>query len=134
YIHLLKGFAWKSKAGTAGIVLVITVVLAAYVSMYQPKIIRNHARAFGIVSLLLSMLLLNQIAALGNGPIYLFGIAPTILVAMILTIAYEQRFAVGLASMHGMLATLALDQGMAFFMIVWAGILTCCFLLDDIRT
>jgi putative nucleotidyltransferase with HDIG domain len=81
-----------------------------------------------------SMLLLAQLAAIGPGPLYVFGLAPTILVAMILTIAYEQRFAVGVASMHGLLVTLALDQGIGFYVILWVGVLTCCLLLDDIRT
>src|SRR6185312_2254045 len=64
----------------------------------------------------------------------LLGIAPTLLVAMILTIAYEQRFAVGISSMHGMLATVALQQGITFFIVIWIGVLTACFLLGDIRT
>ena len=53
---------------------------------------------------------------------------------MILTIAYEQRFAVGIASMHGMLATVALQQSITFFIVIWIGCLCACFLLGDIRT
>ena len=69
------------------------------------------------------MLLLAQLTGLGSGPLYLLGVAPTLLVAMILTIAYEQRFAVGIASMHGMLATVALQQGITFFIVIWIGCL-----------
>src|SRR4051812_1722902 len=87
-----------------------------------------------IAALLLSMLLLAALAGTGNGPIYLFGIAPTLLVAMILTIAYDQRFSIGVASVHGLLVTVALDQGVAFFIIQWVGVLTAAFLLNDIRT
>jgi len=47
--------------------------------------------------LLLSMLLLAELSGIGSGPIYLFAVAPTLLVAMILTIAYDARFAVGIA-------------------------------------
>jgi putative nucleotidyltransferase with HDIG domain len=114
---------------------IITLVLAAYVAAYQPRIIKNHARALGIVALLLSMLLLAQLTGLGEyGPLYLLGVAPTLLVAMILTIAYEQRFALGIASVHGMLATVALQQGITFFIVIWIGCLCACFLLGDIRT
>jgi putative nucleotidyltransferase with HDIG domain len=53
---------------------------------------------------------------------------------MILAIAYDQRFSIGIASMHGIIVTAALDQGISFFLILWVGILTSCFLLDEIRT
>jgi len=53
---------------------------------------------------------------------------------MILTIAYDQRFAIGVASMHAFLVTFGLGQGTDFFLIIWVGVLTAGFLLDDIRT
>jgi putative nucleotidyltransferase with HDIG domain len=135
YQRTLRGpLSWKSRLGTALLAFMITVVLAAYVAAYQPRAIRNHARSIGIGALLLSMLLLAQLTGLGSGPLYLLGVAPTLLVAMILTIAYEQRFAVGIASMHGMLATVALQQGITFFIVIWIGCLCACFLLGDIRT
>ena len=134
YITSLRGSVWKSRLGTALLALIVTVVLAAYVTRYQPRVVRKHARALGIAALLLSMLLLAQLTGLGNGPLYLLGVAPTLLVAMILTIAYEQRFAVGLASMHGVLATVALQQGVMFFVVIWVGVLAACFFLNDIRT
>ncbi|MDB5290325.1 MAG: hypothetical protein JWL69_1566 [Phycisphaerales bacterium] len=134
YIETLSGFKWKARLGVAGIVLAITAVLSAYLGFYQPRTVKNHPRALAIAALLLAMLLLNQIAAIGNGPLYLFGVAPTLLVAMIITIAYDQRTAIGISSMHGLLATIALNQSVPFFVILWVGVLTVCFLLDDIRT
>lgn len=134
YLKTLRGSTLKSSLGTAMLAFIITVVLAAYISAYQPRVIKKHARAIGIAALLLSMLLLAQLTGLGSGPLYLLGVAPTLLVAMILTIAYEQRFAVGIACMHGMLATVALQQGITFFIVIWIGCLCACFLLGDIRT
>jgi putative nucleotidyltransferase with HDIG domain len=135
YIKTLKGYRWVSRLGVAGLVLAITAVLAAYISWYQPRILHNHARQAAIAALLLSMLLLNQIAAIGDhGPLYLFGLAPTLLVAMILTIAYDQRSAIGIASMHALLATVALNQSVIFFLVLWVGVLVVCFSLNDIRT
>lgn len=136
YLRTLRATrSWSSRLGTAMLAFIITLVLSAYVAAYQPRIIANHARAVGIAALLLSMLLLAQLTGLAEGgPLYLLGVAPTLLVAMILTIAYEQRFAVGIASMHGMLATVALQQGITFFIVIWIGCLCACFLLGDIRT
>ena len=134
YIRGLRGSTWKSRLGTAMLCFIVTVVLCAYVASYQPRVVKNRARALGIASLLLAMLLLAQLTGLGSGPLYLLGVAPTLLVAMILTIAYEHRFAIGVSSMHGLLATVALQQGVTFFIVIWVGVLTAAFLLGDIRT
>jgi putative nucleotidyltransferase with HDIG domain len=134
YLRSLGASSWKSRLGTSMLAFIVTVVLAAYIASYQPRIVRNQGRALGIAALMLSMLLLAQLTGLGNGPLYLLGVAPTLLVAMILTIAYEQRFAVGVACMHGMLATVALQQTITFFIVIWIGCLCACFLLGDIRT
>ena len=134
YIQSLDKNRIKQTAGLAGITLIVTVVLGVYVSKYQPKIIRKHARGVAIVALLLSMLLMAQLAGIGTSPMFIFGIAPTVLVAMILTIAYDQRFAMGIATVHGVLVTIALGQGLGFFVILFAGVMCCCYLLDDIRT
>jgi putative nucleotidyltransferase with HDIG domain len=134
YLRSLKGSRWRAELGTAFFALIITIVLASYIIQYQPRIAENHARAVAIAGLLLAMLLLNQLAGLSNGPAYLFGIAPTLLVASILTIAYDQRFGMGIATMHGALATLALNETISFFLIIWVGVLITCSLLDEIRT
>ena len=134
YRQTLGQYALKSRLGLLTTVLIVTVVLSFYVGVYQPRVIRNHPRAIAIGALLLSMLLVAQVAGIGHGPLYLFGIAPTLLVALILTIAYDQRFSIGVSSLHGFLVTFALGQGVDFFLIIWVGVLTACFLLDDIRT
>ena len=126
--------ALKSRLGLLMTVAIVSAVLAFYVAFYQRRVIRNHPRAVAIAGLLLSMLLVAQVAGIGQGPLFLFGLAPTLLVAVILTIAYDQRFAIGVATLHGFLVTFALGQGIDFFLTIWVGVMTACFLLDDIRT
>jgi putative nucleotidyltransferase with HDIG domain len=125
---------WKTKAGLAAIMLLLTVALAAYTAHFQPKVVTKHTRAIAIAGLLLSMLLLAQLAGMGTGPIYLFAVAPTLLVGMILSIAYDQRFAVGIASIHALMVTVGLDQRIGFLLIIWIGIVFTCFMLHDIRS
>jgi hypothetical protein len=108
--------------------------MCVYVARYQPKIVRKHPRAIAMGALMLSMLLIAQVAGIGTSPLFIFGIAPTILVAMILTIVYDPRFAMGVATMHAVLVTVALGQELSFFIILFTGVMTCCQLLDDIRT
>ena len=134
YLSSLTGASWKGKLGVVGVAAIITAVLAAYLTAFQPRAIRNHARSAAIAGLLLAMLILPALAAIGNYPIHLFGTAPSLLVAMILAIAYDRRFAIGVASLHGLLVTLAVDQSAPFFLVIWVGVLTAGFLLDDVRT
>ncbi len=128
------GNIWKSRAGTATSVILLTLVLAVYTARFQLRVIRNQARGVAIVGLLYSMLVIAQLAGVGSSPMYVFGIAPTIVVAMILTIAYDQRFATGIGTIHAALVTLALNQSLSFFLVLFTGVMICCFLLNDIRT
>jgi putative nucleotidyltransferase with HDIG domain len=133
YLATVKGASWKPRLGTTVIALVVTIVLCAYVAAFQPRVVKNHARAAALMGLLLSMLLLAALAGIGNMPVYLFGAAPTLLVGMILAIAYDRRFAIGIASLHGLLVTVALAESAAFFFMLWAGVLAAGFLLDSVR-
>jgi putative nucleotidyltransferase with HDIG domain len=134
FIASVGGAIWQSRLGLASMVVLLTILLSAYVAKFQPRIVRNHARAIAIAVLLILMLVLPVLAGAGRSSLYLFGLAPTILVAMILTIAYDQRFALGVATVHAVLVTLALDANVNFFLILLTGIVTCCFMLDDLRT
>ncbi len=128
------GAAFKTNAGLAVVTLLLTIAIGAYTAYFQPKVVRNHARGVSIASLLLSMLLLAQLAGMGTGPIYWLAIAPTLLVGVILSIAYDQRFAVGLASIHALLVTVGLDQRVGFLLVCWIGVTCSCFQLKDIRS
>lgn len=134
YVTTVEGGIYKYRAGIGGTVAILTVLLAVYVAKFQPRVVRNHARGAAIVALLLSMLLLAQLAGIGSSPLYVFAVAPTILVAMILAIAYDARFATGVGMIHAMLVTLSIGESFSFFVILLAGVMTCCFLLSDIRT
>ena len=120
----MTGLPFRYVTLSVTTVVLLTTVMSYYIGRFQPRIVRNPTRAVAIGALLLSMLLLAQLAAIGTGPLYTFGIAPTIVVAMILAIAYDQRFAIGVAGMHAVLVTLALDAPLSFLLIVWSGVAT----------
>src|SRR5688500_14749561 len=130
----VRGNKWVERLGVAGIVGIITIILCAYVLRYQPRIMRNHARAVAIAGLMLAMLFLAQVAAVGTSQLYLVPPAAVMLVAMIMTIAYDQRFALGIATFQAVLVTLALGADLTYFLILEAGVVTCCFMLDDVRS
>lgn len=124
----------RDFAGITGIVLIITTVMAWYVSRYQPRIVHNHARGFAITMLLVAMMLLSQLAASGTRPLYIFGIGPTILTAMVLAIAYEPRFALGISMLLTLLVTLSLNQGMEFLLVLLGGCCAACAFTGTVRT
>jgi putative nucleotidyltransferase with HDIG domain len=125
---------WENRLGLFMIAGILTFILAAYVVRYQRRCVRNHARAAAMVGLLVAMLLLTQLAGIGNKSLLMFSIAPTLVAAMILTIAYDQRFAFGVATIHAIIVTAALNEGLDSFLILWVGVLTACYMLDEIRT
>ncbi len=134
FVRSLGRKLWKTKIGLVATVILITCILCTYVYRYQRRIVRNKMRSVAIAVLLASMLLLTQLAAIGMGSPFIFSLGPTLLAAMILTIAYDQRFAVGIGAIHAVLVTIALDQSVGFYLIQFVGILTACFMLDEIRT
>lgn len=134
YLRSLGVARWGHRVGLGCVVVLMTVIACAYIAKYQHRIVRNRARAAAIAVLMLTTILVAQLAALASFPIHLWGIAPTLLVAMIITIAYDQRFALAIATFHAVLVTLALNADLSFLVILESGVVACCFLLDDLRT
>lgn len=128
-----RGGKWVHRAGAAAACLLLTVALAMYTARYQPRVVRNHARGVVLALLLLSMLGLSKLAAFGANPAYLLGLAPSLLVGMILAIVYDQRYALGIGGIHAVLVTVALDQPIGFFIVVASGLVCAALLLDDLR-
>jgi len=50
-------------------VALLTLVLCGYTIRYQSRVVRNHMRAIAMAGLLLSMLLVVQLAGLGSSPL-----------------------------------------------------------------
>lgn len=115
--------------------ILVTVMLACYIGNFQRRLLRNHSRAIAIAVLLAALLLPTQFSAITNVlPPYMLDSTTTVLVAMIIAIAYDKRFAAGVGTCYALLVTVALDQGIGYFLVQWVGVMTAAFLLDDVRT
>lgn len=125
---------------TTIIVILICLAIAFYIHYYQKRIIMNHARALALVGLYTLLLVTTKvIALLFNHTSGATGCAVT--AAIILTIAYNQRFAIGMIMFYCLLATFATGTfekhqlvGINLFLTMMAGAITCCFSLREIRT
>ncbi len=131
----------------SAIVVLISLAVALYVYQYQKRIIRNHVRAVALVGLFIVLLAATKVGALlSYHTSWATGTAVT--AAIILAIAYDQRFAVGMSVFYMLLATLAVgpltgDMGAAeeyqlininLLLTMAAGVVPCCFCLKEIRT
>ncbi len=133
YLAETASGVWLSRLGSATITLLLTAALAGYVARYQPRLIENHARAIGLAGLVLGTLAVSHAASLMGNPLFFLGTAPTLLAAFVLTIAYDQRFAIGVCTILSVMVTVALGQDVAFFIIMWSGLLVAAFSLSQIR-
>lgn len=135
---------------TLAALAVLTVLLAVgagfYVSHYQPRLVRNHARAVALVVIFVVLLMVAKLGSLSSsdarwGPSW--GTGTAVLTAIILVIAYDQRFALGVSALYCVFAVLAVGpwpdsgfrlQGIGLFLTMFSGAAVCCFSLKEIRT
>ncbi|MHC4169214.1 MAG: HDIG domain-containing metalloprotein [Planctomycetota bacterium] len=123
-------------------VFLVSLAAALYVYHYQRRITRNHARALVLVGLFLLMLATTKlgVSMIDHG---FLATGSAVATAVILTIAYDQRFAMGMSIFYCVLACFAVGAMSAsnpqptnlnLFLTMAAGVVTCCFCLKEIRT
>ena len=105
------------RVGTAGLVALITVGLAWYVSLYQPRIQQNAARAWALALSMLVMLLLCRLLEM-MGAVREWTVLPVAMIGAIFAIAYNQRFALGVTGTFCLLATMSVGGGLELFVVL----------------
>ena len=130
----LAAAVWAERVGLVGCVLMLTVAMGLYCARFQPRVLHNPVRAFGLAATLVGALLVSQLAGLGKGNLTLLGVGPVVLVAMTLCVAYDGRFALGVGGILALMVTLAINAGIGFYLVCFAGLLSVGFLLDDVRS
>ena len=126
---------WLSRGGSAGLMVLIGLGLWVYIAAYNPKITGNTMRGLAITVLLL---LCQGWAVLGTGlgPKFLFVTAtfPTLFAAIILAIAYDQRFALAIAVIHCLIVLVSMNQTVSFGLVLLVGVAVAVSQLHDVRT
>jgi putative nucleotidyltransferase with HDIG domain len=144
--ELIRPGRFRALGSLCTIVLLIGVGAGVYIHHYQKRIIKNHARAVALLGLFIVLLSAAKFGALANQRFWATGTAVT--AATILTIAYDQRFAIGISVFYCLFACFAAGPatnpaesvaeyplaGIPLLLIMAAGALTCCFSLREIRT
>lgn len=143
---LIQHGQYRVLVPTSVLVLLIAVAAGVYIWHYQERIVRNHARGFVLACLLILLLAVTKIGVLSTGDVYWatsWGTGAAIAAAIIMTIVYDQRFAIGMGAFYCLLACLTAGPaqsngyqlvGLSLLVTMVAGVITCCFLLKEIRT
>ena len=123
-----------AMAGNVGLGLVIAVCLWVYFAAYYHRVVEKAFRQLAIVT----VLLVCQAAALGltqMGPesVYIGATLPTLIAAIVLAVAYDQRFGLAVGATHVLLVTFTLDQSLGFAVVLLIGVATAISQLRDVR-
>ncbi len=122
-------------AAIVTVVVLIALAAALHISQYQKRLVKNRVREIGLVVLLISMLICTKVAVLVTGQMF-WATGTAVAAALILTIAYNQRFAMAMILLYCVLASFAAGQvtDLSVLLTMLAGSLPYCFFLRDIRT
>lgn len=117
------------------IILLMSIAVGFYIYKFQGRLIKNHLRSLVLVGIFIILLAAAKVGVLLTGRFaWITGTA--IAAAIILSISYEQRTAVGLSMFYCIFAGFISEPIMdiRLFLTMVAGAYVCCFSLKEIRT
>lgn len=132
---LVQQARYRELIPIAVIVALIALAGSFYIYHYQGRIRTNHARALALAGLFILLLATTKVGVMLTGQTS-WATGTTVTAAIILTIAYDQRFAIGMSIFYSLFACLAAgpEMDIRLFLTMAAGFFTCCFSLREIRT
>ncbi|MCI0499802.1 MAG: HDIG domain-containing protein [Planctomycetales bacterium] len=126
---------WPQVVSLLVIVTAIGIGMSLYLYHYQPRLLSKTTRLTALAALFWLLLTITRVFSM-NAQWKPMAVGAAVGGAIILTIAYDQRFAVGMIMFYIMLAVFAVDQiaSAELLLVMAAGALSCCFSLREIRT
>jgi len=117
------------------IVVLLSFAAVLYIHHYQRRIVTNRVRALALVCLFVLLLAATKCGGFLSNYIF-WATATSMTIAIIMSIAYDQRFAIGMSIFYCVFACFAAGpQGdFKLFLTMTAGAITYCFSLREIRT
>ena len=126
---------WLIRGGRFGVMVLIVVALWVYILAFNRKVSRNPLRGLAVTAL---MLLSQALAVFATGYkpdlVFAFATFPTLLVAIVLAISYDQRCALAMGAIHAVLVAVSLDLSVPFTIMLMVGLATGVALLTEVRT
>ena len=119
--------------GATMVLFVLSLTLFAYVGLHRPRVFEVKTRTLAFAGLLLACLVAVRFIDTYWSSAEL-ALAPVILAAAILTIAYPQRFAAGVTVIFGIIVSLIIRADIGVMVTLLAGAFVTAHLLNDIRS
>ncbi len=118
----------------AVVVCLLSVGTAIYTHHFHPFLTSRISRILTIEGLFVLLLAITRLISLEPRQTYL-AVGPAVACAIVMTIAYDQRFALGLSSFFCVMACFAVGKTatVELFLTMMAGTVTCMFCLREIR-
>ena len=130
-------FSWmwsRSVLQTAGIVFMLSLPMGFYVAAYEPRLVKNHLRGLLIFIMLVAMIALVRVIVVRAWPQQLI-LVPVMVLAIMLTVGYSQRFALGLGAFAAVMAVMALrSENLGLLLSTWSGVGVAVLSLKEIRS
>lgn len=126
---------WVRQAGVVAAATAIGAGASLYAALFCPRLRRKVSRMVWIASLLggtLAAACLTSVAM--PGALTVTAVMPTVFVAAILVIAYDQRVSLAFSCLHAMLVCMALDQPIGMFGLIMTGVAVAVWQLREIRS
>ena len=122
------------RIGLIGIVLMIGIGYWSYIFAYNEKIVRNPMRGLAITALLLlCQAIAVALTQMQVSLLYVSAVIPTLMATIILAIAYNQRFALGIGAIHTLLVMISLDLPVGFGLVLLTGVSASVAQLHEVR-
>ncbi|MBN1437708.1 MAG: HDIG domain-containing protein [Sedimentisphaerales bacterium] len=116
------------------LISVVSLAMGFYVAVYEPQVIRNHARGAVLLVFLLLVLVVMRIIAIYDWPRHLM-VAPVLMLVIVLAIGYSQRFALGMGAFAAILSTIVLgEETLSVFLSICSGMGFSVLMLKEIRS
>jgi len=125
---------WARATGRAVQILLVILLLCAYITRYENRIVENYFRGLAIVVVLVVMLAISRImiSILGWNPHS--AILTVVMISCVMSITYDQRFAMMIGTLLAVLVTFQLRGDFGMLIVMISGVMPCVFLLNEVRT
>jgi putative nucleotidyltransferase with HDIG domain len=135
--HKRVGRPWRAASrfvGRAAILLAVILALCAYVVKYDSKIAKDVWQGVRVAAVLAIMLALGKVinSVLGWNPHAV--LLPVVMGTMVMTIAYDQRFALALGSFLSAVMVLQLRGPLSLLMVMVTAVVVSVLQLREVRT
>lgn len=125
---------WLRLGGRVSVVLLLTLVLCVYVQHYQYFLVEQNWRGLKLAVLLLTMLGLSKLLSLLPWTNPHAALLPVCIGAIVLAVAYDQRFALAVGSILSAFVVFQIRGGVNMLIVLIGAQMLCIFQLREVRT